>query len=99
MLESRAPFRPASFDASKNKKSPIRIRTTIDAKYAESLQEIEDLAQDYFKASQKAFQFSNFAEARSFVDEAMLLLAGFKLDVPEEFITLNAEILSKFPAD
>ena len=95
----RAPFGLFSFDAKKNKKSPLKIRTGVDEKYNEIFQKIEDLAQDYFNAAQKALGFGKIHEARDFIDEGMFLLNQFEQKVPDEFITLNAEILTKFPVD
>ena len=97
--KSRAPFRFISFDAQKNKRSPMKIRTTIDSKYSEIFKDISSLANDYADASRKALHLNNIADARMFIDEAMRLLTDFEVDVPEEFVNLNTEILAKLPTD
>lgn len=95
----RAPCGLFSFDAKKNKKSPLKIRTGVDEKYSKIFEKIEELAQDYFNAAQKALGFGKIHGARGFIDEGIFLLSQFEQKVPDEFTALNAEILTKFPVD
>jgi hypothetical protein len=95
--KSPTPFGYISFDKNKKRIYPNSDtpETVDDAMYAEIFKETKILSQDYFDAAKQSLEVNNVLKARFFIDQAMQLLANLNMEVPEEFVVLNAEILSK----